>query len=58
MEKEYDIFETLQDHSVLWRTCARGPQVALATLEKLSKQTDNELFAIHLGSQTVIRRVN
>lgn len=58
MEKEYEIFESLRDQSVIWRCCACGSQVALATLAELSKQTDNELFAIHLGSRTVIGRVN
>ena len=58
METEYEIFESLQDRTVIWRGCACGTQAALATLEKLSKQTENELFAIHLRSQTVIARAN
>jgi hypothetical protein len=58
VEEEYEIFETLEDRSVIWRTYAQGTKLALAKLEAISQKTSNECFAIHLGSQTVIGRVN
>lgn len=58
MEEEYEIFETLPDQSIIWRTYAQGAKLALAKLEAISQTTPNECFAIHLVSQTVIARVN
>jgi hypothetical protein len=57
LEHEYDVFETLPDRSVRWRTSIRGTQLALAKLDVISKQTPNECFAIHLDTKTIIGTV-
>jgi hypothetical protein len=57
MEIEYDVFETLQDRSLIWHTCARGTKLALAKLQKISQMTPNECFAIHIDTKTIIGKV-
>jgi hypothetical protein len=57
MEFEYDVFETLQDRSLMWRTCARGTKLALVELEKISRMTPNECFAIHIDTKTIIGKI-
>jgi hypothetical protein len=58
VENEFDVFETLHDRSVRWHLRVRGFQPALAKLERVSKQTTNECFAIDLATETIIGRVN
>jgi hypothetical protein len=57
MEIEYDVFETLQDRSVMWHASARGTKLALAKLQKISQMTPNECFAIHIDTKTIIGKV-
>jgi hypothetical protein len=58
VEKDYDVFEVFPDHSLQWRTCVSGIQVALATLRAIGQQTVNECFAIELNAHEIIGRVN
>jgi len=58
MELEYDVFETLPDRSVRWRSSVRGTQSALAILRGISEQTVNECFAIHIDTMIIIGRAN
>jgi len=56
--QDYDLFEMFPDHSLRWRVSVHGTQFALATLEELARQTNNECFATDIGSQEIIGRVN
>ncbi len=58
MDREYDIFEKLPDGSILWRTMVKGFENALVGLKKLGSVSQNEHFAIHTPSNTVVARVN
>jgi hypothetical protein len=57
MQNEFDLFETFPDHSLVWRSCVRGTEPALAKLEAISKLTTNECFAIHIDTKTIIGKV-
>ena len=54
MDREYDIFERLQDGSTLWRDAVHGLENALLKLEEIAKKTTNECFAMHLPTQEII----
>jgi hypothetical protein len=58
MDRQYDIFEKLPDGSLVWRTFVPGLDKALATLEKFSKASPNEFFAIHTPTKETVGRVN
>lgn len=58
MEHDYDLFEVFPDHTVRWRICVHGTRLALAKLQELAKQTDNECFATDISTQEIIGRVN
>ena len=50
MRPEYDIFERLPDGSSVWRDCVPGQDNAERTLQELSENSVNELFAIEIHS--------
>ena len=54
MDREYDLFEKLPDGSILWRTVIIGLKNAVAELTRLGSLSNNEHFAIHTPSNTVI----
>jgi hypothetical protein len=54
MDREYDIFERLEDGSTLWRDAVNGLENALLKLEEVAKKTTNECFAMHLPTQEII----
>jgi len=58
VEHDYDLFEVFPDHTVRWRVCVQGTRLALAKLQALAKQTDNECFATDISTQEIIGRVN
>ena len=58
MEHDYDLFEVFPDHTVRWRVCIHGARRALAKLQALAQQTDNECFATDISTQEIIGRVN
>ena len=57
MEREYDIFEELPEGSV-WRGHVSGLQNVRAKLLELATATNNQCFAMHVGTQEVVARVN
>jgi len=58
MHQDYDVFEVFPDHTLRWRVCVHGTQLALATLEEIAKRTVNECFASNVGTQEIIGRAN
>ena len=58
MEHDYDLFEVFPDHTVRWCGCIHGTRAALAKLQLLAQQTDNECFATDFSTQEIIGRVN
>ena len=58
MEHDYDVFEVFPDRTIRWRVCVNGTRPALAKLEALARQTDNECFATDISTQEIIGRVN
>ena len=58
MDCGYDLFEMFPNHTIQWRSCVRGSERAIAVLQEMSQQTDNECFATELGTNKIIARVN
>jgi hypothetical protein len=58
MRRNYDIFEKLEDGSVLWRECVPDVEGARAKLREIAKISDHECCAIDLQTQVVVARVN
>jgi hypothetical protein len=58
VEHDYDLFEVFPDHTVRWRICIQGARLALAKLQALGQETDNECFATDISTQEIIGRVN
>jgi hypothetical protein len=57
MDREYDIFEVSQG-GPMWRCRVSGLLEARQMLQRLSRQTAMERFAIHLPTNQVVARVN
>ncbi|MGB9244400.1 MAG: hypothetical protein WCC03_13680 [Candidatus Acidiferrales bacterium] len=58
MDRDYDLFERLDDGSVIWRACVRGIENAIAKLKEMGGDSPNEHFAIHTPTKAVVARVN
>jgi hypothetical protein len=54
VDREYEIFESLDDGSVKWCTCATGLPNVRSKLDGLLLETGREYFAIHLSTHDVI----
>jgi CheY-like chemotaxis protein len=58
VEREYDLFEQLNDGSPMWRGHASGLHEVRRQLAELSKVTKNECFAMHLPTKEIVARAN
>jgi hypothetical protein len=58
LDRAYDLFEVLDDGTVLWRCTVEGREEAISKLQELAAATRNELRLMHLPSQTLIARMN
>jgi maltooligosyltrehalose synthase len=54
MDREYDIFEILEDGSVTWRATVHGLRSARLIIAELAKNTGNEHFAMNLPTGEVV----
>jgi hypothetical protein len=54
MDREYDIFESLQDGSVAWRATVHGLRSARLRIAELVKNTGNEHFAVYPPTGEVV----
>lgn len=58
MERDYDLFERLQDQSLVWRGSVHGLENARRKLEEVSKGTTNECFAMHTPTRQIVALLN
>lgn len=58
MEREYDVFEILPDGGPLWPCAVHRHQNAIAKLEEVASQTENEVRVMYMPSNAVIAAVN
>jgi hypothetical protein len=58
VEREYDIFEQLPDGAPLWRGHASGLLNLRVKLIEVATTTNNQCFAMHIGTQEVVARLN
>ena len=58
MDRDYDIFESLPDGSVMWRGRATGLQATRVKLERLVRDSGKECFAIHLPTHQIVFAVD
>lgn len=58
MERDYDIFERAQDHSLLWRGRVHGLENARRKLEQLARKTSNECSVIYQPTRQVVALAN
>jgi hypothetical protein len=58
MERTYDIFEKMNDGSLMWRAVIPGREAAMRKLQELAEQSPNEFQVKHLASDTVIATIN
>ena len=58
MEKDYDLFERTQDHSLVWHGCVHGLENARRKLQQLARNTTNECSVIYLPTRQVVALAN
>lgn len=58
MERDYDLFERLQDNSLVWRGSVHGLENARRKLQELAKRTTNECFATYTPTRQIVALVN
>jgi hypothetical protein len=58
MERTYDIFEKMEDGSVLWRVAIPGYEAAMHKLQEMAAQSHNEFHLWHLASNTLATTIN
>jgi hypothetical protein len=58
VERDYDLFERLEDHSVVWRGSVHGLEGARRKLRELATRTTNECLAIHTPTRQVVALEN
>ncbi|MGC2764315.1 MAG: hypothetical protein WB607_02320 [Candidatus Acidiferrum sp.] len=57
MEREYDLFQFCPDGSPLWCQSISGYENAIRKLQELASETENEVRAMHLPSQSVVAAI-
>ena len=58
MEREYDIFEVLEDGSLVWRETGLGHADSVRKMQELAAKTTNEVRMLHLPTKTLIAALN
>lgn len=58
MDRDYDLFERLQDNSLVWRGSVHGLENARRKLQELAKRTTNECFATFTATRQIVALVN
>jgi hypothetical protein len=58
MERTYDLFEILADGSPVWRVTVEGHSNAIAKLDEIASQTQNEVRVMHLPTNSVVAVMN
>lgn len=58
MDREYDLFELLDDGTPMWRGHVFGLLEARRQLQDIGTRSRNQCFAIHLPTREIVARVN
>jgi hypothetical protein len=58
MDRSYDLFEKMEDGSLIWRGAVPGLDAAIAELKKLASETPNELHLMYLATHSVVAKMN
>jgi hypothetical protein len=58
MEREYDLFETLEDGEPIWRCSVIGIEPATAKLEELAAATTNEVCIMYIPTKAVVAKMS
>jgi hypothetical protein len=58
MERNYDLFERLQDDSLVWRGSVHGLESTRRKLQELAKKTNNECFAMFMPTRQIVALLN
>lgn len=58
VDREYDIFEVLEDGSLVWRESGHGHADSVNKLKALAAKTANEVRMMHLPTKTLIAAMN
>jgi hypothetical protein len=58
VDRDYDIFEVLEDGSLIWRETGKGHTESVRKLEALAAKTTNEVRMMHLPTKTLIAAMN
>ena len=57
MERSYDIFEVVKGEAI-WRSAVTGHLAAIQALQKLAKETKNEVRVLHLPTNSIVATLN
>jgi hypothetical protein len=58
LERTYDIFEKLNDGSLMWRAVIPGYEAAMRKRQEMAAKSANEFQVKHLASDTLIATIN
>ena len=58
VDREYDIFEVVEDGSLVWRETGHGHAESIRKLSALAEKTSNEVRMMHLPTKTLIAAMN
>jgi hypothetical protein len=58
MERQYDLFERLEDNELMWRGCVWGLENARRRLQGIAEKTTNECFAIYTPTRQIVALLN
>lgn len=58
MERTYDIFEKMNDGSMLWRAAVPGHEAAIRKLQEFAAKSSNEFHLMHVSTKTIIAAIN
>jgi hypothetical protein len=58
VDRKDDLFEKVEDGSLIWRGAASGLEAAVVELKKLASETPNEVKVMYLATQAVVATMN
>lgn len=58
MDRTYDIFEKLQDGTMLWKASVVGHDAAIVELKARALRGTNEFRLMHMATNTVVAVMN
>jgi hypothetical protein len=58
VDRNYDLFEVLEDGSLIWSDTGSGHMDAIHKLQDLAAQTANEVRVLHLPTRVIIAAMN